>query len=82
VNTKNMFVRFSIHQINASSSYYNLSKFYCRKRHGAMQNLFIKKERENKKVEKEKIDKCSRYLKQWVLRYPPKKEMNEIASAL
>jgi hypothetical protein len=36
----------------------------------AMQKLFIKKEEER---EKEKMDKCSRYLKQWVLRWPPKK---------
>jgi hypothetical protein len=31
----------------------SLSKFYCTKRHGAMQKLFIKK-KENKKQEKEK----------------------------
>ena len=33
-----------------------------------------------------KMDKCPRYLKQWVLRCPPKKErereMNKIAPAL
>ena len=44
-----------------------------------MQKLFIKKERVLKKM-----DKCLRYLKQWVLRCPPeknrtKKEMNKIA---
>jgi hypothetical protein len=42
----------------------------------------IHKKREKKKIEKEKMEKCLRYLKQWVLRYPPKKEMNEIAPAL
>jgi hypothetical protein len=41
---KNMFVRFPIHQINAPSSCYYLSKFCYRKRHEAMQKLFIKKE--------------------------------------
>jgi hypothetical protein len=44
-----------------------------------MQKLFIK---ERKKVLK-KMDKCPRYLKQWVLRCPPEKkeekEMNKIA---
>jgi hypothetical protein len=37
-----------IHQINAPSSCYTLSKFCCRKRHGAMQKLFIKKEKKQK----------------------------------
>jgi hypothetical protein len=49
--------------------------FVIEKRHGAMQKLFIKK-RENKKkkeLRKKKMDKCPRYLKQWVLRYPPEK---------
>ena len=47
-----------------------------------MQKLFIKK-REKKRVEK-KMDKCPRYLKQWVLKCPPekKKEMNKIAPVL
>ena len=39
-----------------------------------MQMLFIKE-----KESIEKMDKCPRYLKQWVLRSPPKKEMNKIA---
>ena len=40
------------------------------------------------KKEMKKMDKCSRYLKQWVLRCPPEKkkrrerEMNKIAPAL
>ena len=48
-----------------------------------MQKLFIKKKEMKKRVEK-KIDKCPRYLKQLVLRCPPKKtrEMNKIAPAL
>ena len=55
--------------------------FVTEKRHGAMQKLFIKKGKK-KRVEK-KMDKCSRYLKQWVLRCPPeKKEINKIAPAL
>ena len=40
----------------------------------AMQKLFIK-ERKIKSIEK--MDKCPRYLKQWVLRCPPKKERDE-----
>jgi hypothetical protein len=28
------------------------------------------------------MDKCPRYLKEWVLRCPPKKDMNKIAPAL
>ena len=28
------------------------------------------------------MDMCPKYLKQWVLRYPPKKEMNKIAPVL
>jgi hypothetical protein len=34
-----------------------------------------------KRVEK-KMDKCPRYLKQWVFRCLPKKEMNKITPAL
>ena len=42
--------------------------FVAEKRHGAMQKLFIKRKKRD-----EKMDKCLRYLKQWVLRCPPKK---------
>ena len=60
----------------------SLKSVVAEKRHGAMQKLFIKKEERKKRVEK-KMDKCPRYLKQWVLRCPPKKrEMNKIAPAL
>ena len=38
-----------------------------------MQKLFIKKERKEKKRVEKKMDKCPRYLKQWVLRCPPEK---------
>jgi hypothetical protein len=39
--------------------------------------------KKRKKKEVEKMDKCPRYLKQWVLRCSPeKKEMNKIAPAL
>ena len=57
--------------------------FVAEKRHGAMQKLFIKKE-----LRKKWTQRCSRYLKQWVLRCPPEKkkrrerEMNKIALAL
>ena len=45
--------------------------FVAEKRHGAIQKLFMKKE---KKELRKKIDKCPRYLKQWVLRCPPRKK--------
>jgi hypothetical protein len=74
-----MLDRFSIHQINALKFLLiSLSSVVVEKRHGAMQKLFKKRE---KRVEK--MDKCPRYLKQWVLRCPPeKREMNKIAPAL
>jgi hypothetical protein len=57
-----------------------LLKFCCRKGHGAIQKLFIKKET---KKEIEKIDKGPRYLKHWLLRCPSeKREMNKIAPVL
>ena len=43
-------------------------KFYCRKEAWAMQKLFMKK-----RIEK-KMNKCLRYLKQWVLRCLPEKK--------
>jgi hypothetical protein len=44
-------------------------------RHGAMQKLFIKNKGKKRKTRVEKkIDKCPRYLKQWVLRCPHEKE--------
>ena len=45
----------------------SLEKFQLQKKKHDMQKLFIKK------VLK-KMDKCPRYLKQWVLGCPPKKE--------
>jgi transposase len=42
-----------------------------KKRHGAMQKLYIKNK--EKRVG-EKMDKCPRYLKQWVFRCSPKKK--------
>jgi hypothetical protein len=45
-----------------------------------MQELFIKKEKKKKRVEK--MDRCPRYLKQWVLRCPPEKKMNKITHIL
>jgi hypothetical protein len=54
----------------------SLKSFVAEKRHVAMPKLFMKKEERI-----EKMDKCPRYLKQWVLRCLPerKKEMNKIA---
>ena len=45
--------------------------FVAEKRHGAIQKLFMKKE---KKELRKKMDKCPRYFKQWVLRCPPEKK--------
>ena len=64
----------------------SLSKFCCRKEAWGYAKV-IHKKRKKKRVEK-KMDKCPRYLKQWVLRCPPEKkkrrerEMNKIARAL
>jgi hypothetical protein len=46
----------------------SLKSFVAEKRHVAMQKLFIKKRR--KKEYWKKIDKCPKYLKQWVLKCP------------
>ena len=60
----------------------SLKSFVAEKRHGAIQKLFIKK-RKRKKKSWEKMDKCPRYLKQWVLRCPPEnQETNKIAPVL
>ena len=57
-------------------------KFCYRKGTWGYAKVIHKKRRrkEKKRVEK-KMDKCPRYLKQWVLRCPPKKK-NKIAPAL
>jgi hypothetical protein len=47
-----MLDRFSIHQINALSSCFYLSKVHCRKEAWAMQKLFIKKEKIKKELRK------------------------------
>ena len=61
---------FSIHQINVPTSCcYLLKVFITEKRHGAMQKLF-----KNKRKKVEKMDKCLRYLRQWVLKCPPEKK--------
>ena len=39
-----------------------------------MQKIFIKEEEEEEERIIEKMDKCPRYLKQWVLRCPPGKK--------
>ena len=83
VNTKNMLDRFSIHQINAPSSCYYLSKLCCRKEAWGYAKVIHKKEKKGKKELKKWTQKCPRYLKQQVLRCPPKKrEKNKIAPAL
>jgi hypothetical protein len=46
---KNMLDRFFIHQINASSSCYYLSKFCCRKEAWGYAKVIHKKERKEKK---------------------------------
>ena len=71
---KNMPDRFSIHQINAPNSCYYLSQsFVAEKSQGTMQKLFMKKMSWEKKM-----DKCPRYLKQWVLRCTPEKRESRI----
>ena len=83
---KNMLVRFSL-KINAPSScWYICQSFIPKKRHGPMQKLFIRNEKREEEEEKssEKMGRYPRYLKQWVLRCPPKKEkkINKIAPIL
>ena len=79
-NNKNILERF--HPPNKCSKFLliSLSKFCCRKVTWGYAKVI------HKKREKiiEKMDKCLRYLKQWVLRCPPekKREMNKIAHVL
>jgi hypothetical protein len=68
VNTKNTFNRFFIHQINAPRSCCYLSKVLLQKRDMGYAKVIHKEKKEEKKM-----DKCLRYLKQWVLRCLPKK---------
>jgi hypothetical protein len=70
-----MLDRVFIHQINALSSCCYLSEFCCRKRDMGLCKSYSK--REEKKLRKKKIDKCPKYLKQWVLRYPSEKKKDE-----
>ena len=57
-------------------------KFCCRKEAWGYEKVIHKKRKKEKR--KKWTQKCPRYLKQWVLRCPPKKreEMNKIAPAL
>ena len=77
--TQNMLDRFFIHQINAPSSCCYLSKFCYRKEAWGYAKVIHKKRRirEKKSWEKKWTQKCPRYLKQWVLRCPPKKRRDE-----
>ena len=60
---KNMLVRFSIHQINALSSYYYLSNnCYAEKKHGLCKSYSEKREEKKKSCEKW-TQKCLRYWK-------------------
>ena len=52
-----------------------LSKVLLQRRGMGYAKVIHKKEKQSW----EKMDKCPRYWKQWVLRCPPKKEMNKIA---
>ena len=56
-------------------------KFCCRKEAWGYAKVIHKKGKINKKKLR-KMDKCPRYLKQWVLRCPPEKKMNKIAPTL
>jgi hypothetical protein len=67
VNTKNIPYTISTKKI-LQVLVVSLKSFVAEKKHVAMQKLFIK-ERESIK----KMDKCPRYLKQWVLRCPLEK---------
>ena len=50
-----------------------ISQKFCYKKEAcAMQKLFRKRER--KKAVEKKMDKCLRYVKQWVLRCPPEEK--------
>jgi hypothetical protein len=61
----------------------SLSKFCCRKEARGYAKVIHEKREKKKRRELKKLDKCLRYLKQWVLMCPPeKKKMNKIAPAL
>ena len=69
-----MLVRFPILQINAPSSCCYLSKVLLKKETWGYAKVVHKKRRKRKKRDEKKMDKCPRYLKQWVLRCPPEKK--------
>ena len=61
-----------------------ISQKFCssQKKHEAMQKVIHeKRKKEKKKKVLKKMDKCPRYIKQWVLRCPleKKEKMNKIA---
>jgi hypothetical protein len=65
-----MLDRCFIHQINAPSSCCCLSKVLLQKRSKSYAKTIHKKRKEKLR----KMDRCLRYLKQWVLRCSPEKE--------
>ena len=62
-----------MHQINAPSSCSISQKFCGRKETWGYTKVIHKKEEKRD----EKMDKCPRYLKQWVLRCPPEKKKRD-----
>ena len=52
----------------------SLKKFQLQKRGTCYVKVILKKRRKESIV---KMDKCPRYLKQWVLKCPPEKERDE-----
>ena len=85
VNTKTSLIGFPSTP-NKCSKFLLLShKVLLQKRDkGLSYSKVKKKEKKRKKQIEKKMDKCPRYLKQWVLRCAPKKieQMNQIAPAL
>jgi hypothetical protein len=83
---KNMFVRFSIHQINVLSSYCYLSKFCCKKETWGYAKVIHKKyNKKGKKKELKKEHKSVRVIKNngyLDARLKKESEINKTAPAL
>jgi hypothetical protein len=61
------------YKINAPCSCAISQKFCCRKKDVGLCKIYSWKKEEKKKIVEKKIDKCTIYLKQWVLRWPLEK---------